>query len=130
MIDDVLKANSFKSGSPKEGVFNCPNCGSQITGDICKYCNTVFYDFACLDMDKTAFIKIKHGNRILLCNVIPLSSQITHETNPSTLYFDNRPCITLQSTPDITIDLSLRVIPNKDGTQYIVIDEDRLKGEK
>lgn len=42
--------------------FNCPNCGAPITTDVCKYCGTVFLDFAAIQANKPSYIKFKVDN--------------------------------------------------------------------
>ena len=39
--------------------YNCPNCGAPITTDVCKYCGTVFLDFAAIQANKPSYIKFK-----------------------------------------------------------------------
>lgn len=50
-----------KNGSYEK---NCPNCGAAIEGEKCPYCGTVFIDFACVEIDKPFWLKLKVGDRI------------------------------------------------------------------
>ena len=53
-----------------EKTFNCPNCAAPISGEKCKYCGTVIYDFASIKLDDISYLKISNGNQILRLKVI------------------------------------------------------------
>ena len=42
---------------------NCPNCGAPIRGVECKYCGTMFYDFASIRDDRPTYIGVRVGDR-------------------------------------------------------------------
>ena len=42
-----------------ENELNCPNCGAQRTGTICKYCGTVFYNTNYIEAKQSEINKIK-----------------------------------------------------------------------
>lgn len=54
---------SLKPGSPKSSVYNCPNCGAEMSGEKCPCCGTVLYDFGNIDLERPQYIKIRHGEK-------------------------------------------------------------------
>lgn len=61
---------------------NCPNCGAPISGSICEYCGTIFYDFSVIDVDKPCWITVRHGNSLLRAKVYIGSLSATVEQEP------------------------------------------------
>ena len=73
-IDPDSKIPSIKPGSPKISIYNCPNCGAEMSGEKCPYCGTVLYDFGNIDLERPQYIKIRHGGKIFICHVdIPIA---------------------------------------------------------
>lgn len=66
-ITENFQNSHLLRGSPKDGTFNCPNCGAPITDEKCPYCGTVFYDFTTLDLDETSYVKFKYKGKIFVC---------------------------------------------------------------
>lgn len=96
----------FKPGSPKNGEFNCPNCGAAISGDKCRYCGTVFYDFASIDLDRPQYVKIRFNGKVVACRVRIISCDIH---------------CSLEEIP--TINLEMHVLSSNDDGMFTVIDE-------
>ena len=64
-----------------KGTYNCPNCGAPITAEKCPYCGTVFYDFSCIELGKTAYIKLKHNGNIVMCKAFVKECTINMQPN-------------------------------------------------
>ena len=72
-------------------MLNCPNCGAPIQSDICPYCGSVFLDWACFDMNRPTFVKVRdHLGHIKLLKIMPISTAITLGDNSCELYADDR----------------------------------------
>lgn len=100
---------SLKPGSPKSSVYNCPNCGAEMSGEKCPCCGTVLYDFGNIDLERPQYIKIRHGEKIFICHVRYTDCEIT-----STFGEDN------------TVRLEFNVLPDSNGHKFITIDERKL----
>lgn len=102
----------------------CPNCGGAITSEKCQYCGTLFFDFACLDLEKPFYIKIKHQNQIKRCKV-KLTSFITKlNSNDDVCYCDNTPYYIYRNTEE-TIAMEFQVVP--DGKLLgVIVDTDQV----
>ena len=70
LIEDAIRIN---------GSTNCPNCGAPIESERCPYCGTMFIDFACMDLDKPFYLKIKHNGHIFIVKVILRNIKMTNE---------------------------------------------------
>lgn len=44
---------------------NCPNCSAPISGNVCEYCGTPFYDFSVIDVTQPCWITVKYGNSLI-----------------------------------------------------------------
>jgi len=72
-------------------MLNCPNCRTPIQSDICPYCGSVFLDWACFDMNRPTFVKVRdHLGHIKLLKIIPISADLTAKNNSYNLYANNR----------------------------------------
>ncbi len=87
---------------------NCPNCGTPISGSICEYCGTIFYDFSVLDADKPFWITIKYGNSLLKATVYIGSFSATVKQEPDLEVMNmNGTCYRIQTNPVLKLDLSM-----------------------
>ena len=80
LIGDAIRINEST---------NCPNCGAPIESERCPYCGTMFIDFACMDLDKPFYLKIKHNGHIFTVKVKIRNIRMTDEEY--TLYCDGKP---------------------------------------
>lgn len=73
-------------------LLNCPNCGAPIEKDYCPYCGSVFLDWACFDIARPTFVKIKdsRGNYRLVKLILTGINEM-HEYEPIEFYADNNP---------------------------------------
>lgn len=72
-------------------MLNCPNCGAPIQSDICPYCGSVFLDWACFDMNRPTFIKIRdHLGHVKLLKIMLVSTAMTLGDNSCELYADDK----------------------------------------
>lgn len=72
-------------------MLNCPNCGAPIQRDICPYCGSVFLDWACFDMNRPTFVKVRdHYGHIKLLKIMPISTALTLSDDSCELYADDR----------------------------------------
>lgn len=44
--------------------YNCPNCGAPINNEKCPYCGTAIIDFACIDVEKPFYMKIRKNGKV------------------------------------------------------------------
>lgn len=100
----------------------CPQCGAAITEEKCPYCGTLFYDFACIDIQKPFWIKIKDGNIIRRMKVRLQSAQYT-VGNPdiSLLYCDDNPVYMTSSPAMYEFNMCFNVLPD-DGVLATIVD--------
>ena len=110
-------------GSPKSGVYNCPNCGAPMTDNKCSYCGTILYDFACLDMDKPAYIKIKHDGKITICKVQFTSCEIRYDNPIVSLYADNVRQMSIRGTPSAEIELNFIALSDNNNNLFTVVTD-------
>lgn len=102
---------------------NCPNCGAPITGYKCEYCGTVFYDFADLETGQTAYLRLKHMNRIVDIKVL-ITDFNFESTNLLTFYCDSEP---YYLRPDLDLRINAEPIPDEDGTIYKIYDLEKME---
>ena len=94
-------------------LLNCPNCGAPVQKDYCPYCGSVFLDWACFDLNKPTFVKIKKENGdIVLVKLRPRSISATVDYAESVLYADDTPYITMRR-PERKIEAEFDVVPFK-----------------
>lgn len=104
---------------------NCPNCGAVMDADKCKFCGTILYDFACLDVKSPFYMKIKKDNKIFRMKCFLNNAEMTMQQDESTdLYADNKLFYNYPSEI-MTIHLDFQVMP-VDGILYMVIDTDEI----
>ena len=94
-------------------ILNCPNCGAPIEKSYCPYCGAVFLDWACFDVTRPTFVKIRdrRTGKINLMKLSLYSVDERIESEPMTLWGDNQRYITLQSQPDYTIEAEFKAVP-------------------
>ena len=98
---------------------NCPNCGAPIVGEKCEYCGTVFYDWACLNMDRPSYIKMKIHDNLVLCKARMESISANYDCDMAHLYADDLPIYTVRSPGILRIEPVFIVEP-EDGILYSV----------
>lgn len=57
---------------------NCPNCGAPISGIKCEYCGTQFFDLADFEFYKEGFLRMRIGDKVVLCKMTPRFVRIDH----------------------------------------------------
>lgn len=93
-------------------LLNCPNCAAPIQSDVCPYCGSVFLDWACFDVNKPTFVKIRnHFGHIVLMKLSPVSISERMDTEPTSLYADNRIYQKVFAQPTITIEAEFEAVP-------------------
>lgn len=128
-ITEVFRNGHLQPGRPKDGEFNCPNCGAPITDEKCPYCGTVFYDFTTLNLDETSYVKFKYKGKIFVCQARFISLDIDRSNaGDAYLYADNRRFI-FARPPDMTMTLNFVIVPDKKGNSYLIIDEEKVMTE-
>ncbi len=90
---------------------NCPNCGAPINGIKCEYCGTQFFDLADLELNKPGFLRVRVGNRILLCEAIPTSVETEHSLDWT-------------QPPKITIEFVVK--RSRDGLYFVVKENENV----
>jgi hypothetical protein len=110
----------------KKSELNCPNCGAPITGEYCPYCGSVFYDWAALNANEPKYIKFKIGDKVVMAKAIMKHYALDYDSNPVSLFADNKVVATMMAPPTATITTEFEVIPDDDGIMYRVIDERRF----
>ena len=104
---------------------NCPNCGAVMTEDKCQFCGTILYDFACLDMDKPFYMKVKAGNKIIRLKTKVERFDIQHSVdNAPDLYCDDK-LFSLIESEQISVHLDFVAVEDN-GILYMVIDTDEI----
>ena len=104
-------------------LLNCPNCGAPIEKDYCPYCGSVFLDWACFDVGRPTFVKIKDsmGNyrlfKLLLGGV-----HEKYDYEPIVLYSDNNPYCSVRSH-SLTFEADFEAVPFR---HYLNPDHDIL----
>lgn len=91
-MNDILNSNTTRiykdSGDYKK---SCPNCGAAIEGDTCKFCGTLFVDFACVDTNKPFYMKVKRQDGTIVIMPVKLTSIETYTDEDCLLYADDNP---------------------------------------
>lgn len=108
-------------------MLNCPNCGAPIQSDICPYCGSVFLDWACFDMNRPTFVKVRdHLGHIKLLKIMPVSTTMTLSNNSCALYADDK--IYTQVWPEeLRIEAEFVAVPFRHklaGKEVLCIDID------
>lgn len=87
---------------------NCPNCGAPIEGAKCQYCGTLLLDFADIDIDKPAFVRIKLHNQVVMVKAKVDSISFTEESDDCYFYADSIPCyIARPAVHHISMDMTV-----------------------
>ena len=68
---------------------NCPNCGSPIQEDQCRFCGSVFLDWSIIDFDKPVFIKFKRKGRVIRAKCRLKEFSVNNPSEPQMAYFAN-----------------------------------------
>ena len=93
-------------------VLNCPNCAAPIQNDVCSYCSSVFLDWACFDLNKPTFVKIRnHFGHIVLMKLLPVNISERMDMESATLYADNQVYQRVFAQPTITIEAEFEAVP-------------------
>ena len=109
--------------------YNCPNCGAPITTDVCKYCGTVFLDFAAIQANKPSYIKFKVDNDgisniyLMKLTVDNLEFNIISDIIEARGYKDNR-ILSKAGSRTLEVNLHGYVTPNEGKPLMTVIRED------
>lgn len=103
-------------------VTNCPNCGAVINSEKCEYCGTVIYDFCNLEPGKKSYIRMKINNNLIVFAAM-LTSLDVNMVPGNTLYADGAPVV--ESPPEGTMTLEMRIIPDDDLTLFKQFREER-----
>lgn len=89
----------------KKEAINCPNCGAPIESERCPYCGSLFIDFACMSANEPFFLKIKHGDQIVVMKV--MLNNMSVESYHDSFYTNSIPRMLIPYiSRDITIELS------------------------
>lgn len=102
----------------------CPQCGAAITEEKCPYCGTLFYDFACIDVQKPFWIKVKDGNIVRRMKVCLAGVNYKIETEDCTVFSDNTPYYFMSRPVAHELDMNFRVLPDDDGILAKIVDTD------
>lgn len=109
-----------------ERLLNCPNCGAPIEKDYCAYCGTVFLDWACFDVRRPTFVKIRTPDgRYILVRLMLDSTCVDYKTDVVQFYADNVPVLRVPS-PELLISARFRAVPFR---HYLRPDQDVLQIE-
>lgn len=93
-------------------ILNCPNCAAPIQNDVCPYCGSVFLDWACFDVNKPTFVKIRnHRGHVVLMKLAPISVSERMDMDSTDLYADNRVIQRVFTQPTITIEAEFQALP-------------------
>ena len=103
----------------------CPNCGAAITEEKCPYCGSMFFDFACIDMDKPCYIKIKQGNLIHRVRCMFNNMKVETAMNDSFAYADNSPYFVAR-TGDHLITMEFRMIPDDNNILRMIVNTEEV----
>ena len=105
----------------KMNSYNCPNCGAVITKDVCDYCGTVIYDFSCLKVGEPSYIKVKHGNQLILGKIVINDCSINIETIERKID-TGKTYIPIFSDRIASLNINGHMIKDVDGTLFKVIE--------
>lgn len=115
-------------------MLNCPNCGAPVQSDICPYCGSVFLDWACFDMNRPTFVKIRnHRGHIVMMKLSPEYVSINYDYNTVEIYGDNERLCRI-SKPGFEINATFRALEFRDpiSGKYvldIVVDPEKADEE-
>ena len=101
---------------------NCPNCGAPITGELCRYCGTAFYDWGTIDTQKPRYIKLKVGSSLILAKAKMDSFNLISNMQPMRMYADDK-VVMCQQSEQLQMECSFTIEP-VDGVLYRNIDTD------
>lgn len=108
-------------------MLNCPNCGAPVQSDICPYCGSVFLDWACFDINRPTFVKIRdHRGHIVMMKLSPENVSIDYDYNSVEIYGDNERFYRI-SKPGFEINATFRALEFRDavsGKYVLSIDID------
>lgn len=94
-------------------LLNCPNCGAPIEKDYCPYCGSVFLDWACFDVGRPTFVKIKDSRGdYRIVKLLVSSVHEKHVYEPVVLYGDNTPYEYVRSHR-LTFEAEFEAVPFK-----------------
>lgn len=103
----------------------CPNCGAPISGEMCRYCGTVFIDWAAINMNEPFYLKFKYMDSLLRGKCVCTSADLSADSETNTLYCDGEPVHVIANTR-YSMDIHIEFIEDKNGTAFIKIDEDEV----
>ena len=106
---------------------NCPNCGSPIQDDQCRFCGSVFLDWSIIDFDKPFFLKFRRNDKVYRAKCRMREFSFSYPSQSASLYYDGEPQLIMRSEPPV-IDISLSVVP-VDKTYMLLIEEDKVNPE-
>ena len=105
-------------------LLNCPNCGAPIEKDYCPYCGSVFLDWACFDLSRPTYVKIRTPDGCYNLVKLALESIHTEYDNGSVLFYaDDVPYLRLPS-PELSIEARFHAVPFR---HYLNPGEDVLR---
>lgn len=96
----------------REKMTNCPNCGAPINGDSCKYCGTVIWDFATIELQKPQWIKVKHDGKIIFVRAMIDNVSMHISSSANSFYADSA---IIYTEPQMDMDVHLTIMPDEDG---------------
>lgn len=86
---------------------NCPNCGAPLgLKDVCEYCGTHFMDCT-MDTEKPFYIKVRHGDSLLIDRVWISHFSMAVEPETESLYADGAKILTVCSCVNRTYNIEL-----------------------
>lgn len=87
---------------------NCPNCGAPISGNVCEYCGTPFYDFSVIDVTQPCWITVKYGKSLIKAKMYVGDLSATVEQSPYLDYVEMTGVRRrLVASPVLKLDLSM-----------------------
>ena len=111
-------------------LLNCPNCGAPIQNDVCPYCGSVFLDWAAFDISKPTFVKVRdHQGRFLLMKVKTPHVKIDINQDVEEFYADNRKCVQVTASPNITLNAEFVAEPftyQGKTINYAIVDPSKV----
>ena len=61
---------AFPDFARVDGSRSCPCCGAPLVGPVCDYCGRALVDFACVETDKSFYLKVRLSDgRIVVYHV-------------------------------------------------------------
>lgn len=105
-------------------LLNCPNCGAPIERDYCPYCGSVFLDWACFDLSRPTYVKIRTSDGCYSLVKLALESvDSEYKDTAVPFYADDTPILRLMS-PELSIEARFRAVPFR---HYLHPDGDVLR---